>query len=684
MNSLKIKFLTLTCLILVMAIGLTAWHNLRTQRAILSQSASQNARILGDTVRSSIITNMASGQNSEVAAILERVRREPTIESIYIFDETGRILMSAEAEEIGDLAPASDLIAYREGRTFYSDRHDGLDLYNALVPIANAPNCHDCHDPEQQVLGILGVHLSQTATDALLKQGREATLLSSIGMLTILILAITVFLLYYVDAPIRRLVDGMTHVEKGDFDQPPIEVRTSKEMALVASKFNLMILRLKDLLATKVEHERQMAVAHEKLAHHDEIRNMNAMLEERLRENQFLNITLEERIEEIEEANYKIADLASDLEAKNTTLAQTVARLSALYKMGLVINSTMDLDELFDLLLRKAVEALGAQTGYILLLDREKWSLRIGAAMGIPEDLDREMRIPLRPGGVSHWVIEKQQPLLIRNINETREFSRISRLGFTRETVICAPLVIKEEVIGTLTMANRRDGSSFSGEDLDLLSTIAAQASIAINNARLYEEQEITYLSTVQALVSTIEANDSYTRGHSERVTRYSMALARQLGLPPESIRRLEQAAILHDIGKIGIDSSLLHKAEELSAGDIDLLRQHPLIGVRILEPIRFLRDVRAIIEQHHERFDGRGYPHGLAGEDLLLEARILAVADAYDAMTSDRPYRKSISHEATVREIAANSGTQFDPHVVEAFLSLWESGQLRGEGGRA
>jgi putative nucleotidyltransferase with HDIG domain len=243
--------------------------------------------------------------------------------------------------------------------------------------------------------------------------------------------------------------------------------------------------------------------------------------------------------------------------------------------------------------------------------------------------------------------------------------------------------VINEEIIGTLTMANRKDESPFSLQDLELLTTIAAQASIAIKNARLYEERETTYLSTVQALVSTIEASDSYTRGHSERVTRYSIALARQLGLTPEAVRSLEQAAILHDIGKIGVDSALLHKAENLSGIDVNVLRQHPLIGVRILEPINFLKNVRTIIEQHHERFDGLGYPWGISGEDLLLESRILAVADTYDAMTSDRPYRKSIPHEETVREIAANAGTQFDPQVVDAFLTLWNEGRLTEEAGR-
>jgi putative nucleotidyltransferase with HDIG domain len=674
MNSLKIKILGLTTAIMLLAVALTAWHNLKTQKAILTSVAAQNGRILGETIRNSIITNMANGQNAEVTSILEKIKKEPAIQAVRIFDETGRILISAEPEEIGDLV-AGDLLAYRSSKFSYADSRQGTEFHSTLLPIYNAPLCYNCHDSSKKVLGILNVHLSLSEFAALQAKGREATLLSSVGMLAILILTITAFILFYVDAPIRRLVAAMDHVESGNFDHARTEVRSSEEMAQLTGKFNLMVERLKNLIETTVRHEREIAVTQEKLAHHDEIRNMNITLEERLKEIEYLNITLEERIEEIEEANYKIADLASDLENKNTTLERAVGRLSALYKMGLAINSTMDLDKLFDLLLRRAQETLKARIGYILLLDRETWGLRIGAAIGIPSHIDLGMRVPLREGGVSHWVIENRQPLLIANIDETRDFSKISRLGFTRETVICAPLTIKDEVIGTISMANKQDETPFTADDLELLSTIAAQSSVAIKNARLYEEQQSTYLNTVQALVSAIEASDAYTRGHSERVTRYSLSLARFMNLSPNALKRLEQAAILHDIGKIGIDIALLHKQGKLTSDDIDILQQHPVIGVRILEPIGFLREVREIIEQHHERFDGKGYPHGLGAEDLLIEARILAVADTYDAMTSDRPYRKALSHETAVQEIADHSGTQFDPEVARAFIAMCQNG---------
>lgn len=673
LNSLKVKIIGLTTVIMILAVVLTAWLNVRTQEAMLTRFAEQNGKVLGETIRNSIIANMASGKNDEVANILRRIAKEQAIESVRIFDETGRILISAFPEETGDLVPASEILAYRSGKFTYTDDTGAEAHHTNMVPIHNAPACHECHDPGVDVLGILNVHISLSEMTLLQDRGRTAAILSSGGMLVFLVLVLTAFILFYVDVPLRKFAEAMHLVEQGQFDSAETSIANSREMSDLSSKFNIMVQRLKTLIERTIHQEREMAITEEKLAHHDEIRNMNITLEERLKEIEYLNITLEERIEEIEEANFRIADLAGELEERNTNLERAVNRLQALNQMGLSINSTTNLERLFNHLIIRALETLNAQVGYILLLDKDSWTLRIGAAKGIAESFERDMRIPIKPGGVSHWVIKNRQPLLIGNVAESREFSRVSRLGFTRESVICAPLTNQDEVIGTLTFGNRRDDTPFSNEDLELISTIAAQASVAIRNARLYEEQEITYLSTVQALVSAVEASDAYTRGHSERVKRYAMKLAQFMDLPVESLKRLEQAAILHDIGKIGICEAVLHKKEKLSAEELEIMYQHPSIGMKILAPISFLGDVREIIHQHHERFDGKGYPSGLKGEELLLEARILAVADTYDAMTTDRPYRNALSHEVTIQEIRDHSGTQFDPQVAQAFLDLCE-----------
>jgi HD-GYP domain-containing protein (c-di-GMP phosphodiesterase class II) len=677
MNSLKIKFLGLCGIILMLAIGLTTWYNLQTQKAMLSKLASEHGRMLAETIRNSIITDMANGKNDRVAHILSKINKEPAIDNVQIFDESGRVLMAAEPDDIGNLVSTAELMAYRTGNFSYASLAGEEEHFNSIVPIYNQPICYACHDENIKVLGVLNLQLSLQALTDMQSSGRNATMIASGVMLIILVLTITAFLLVYVDAPIRKLVNAMDLVEQGQFEEAHTTVRSSDEMTMLSSKFNYMVQRLRELVESTVKNERELAVNQEKLAHSEEIQSMNMTLEDRLKEIEYLNINLEERIEEIEEANYKIADLASELEEKNIGLSQAVDRLQALYKMGLAVNATMDIEKLLNLLSNKSMETLHATVGYILMLNEKSGNLIVGGAAGISADFDRAVEIPLKPGGVSYWVINNNQPKLVVDVDQEREFSKMSRLGFIRESVLCAPLTDKEKVIGTITIANPVDGSGFGPSDLELLSTIAAQASVAIRNARLYEEQETTYLNTVQALVSAIEASDAYTRGHSERVTRFSVALAKRMGMEGEPLRLLEQAAVLHDIGKIGIDVALLHKKEKLTSADIDVLKLHPSIGVRILEPIHFLGPVREIIEQHHERYDGEGYPNGLSGDEWRLEGKILAVCDTYDAMTSDRPYRKALSHEIAIQEIKDHSGSQFDPEVAAAFVDLCAEGRL-------
>jgi len=671
MNSLKLKFLGLTGLILVVTVVGTSWYNLRTQSALLEKMAAEHARLVAETVHNGIITDMANGRNDQVGIILARVSREPAIDSLKIFDETGRIIMAGNPADIGSLVATADLLAFRTGNFGFAGNYGDNLHYNSLIPFTNSPACHSCHDKGKELLGVLSVKLSLNDLAQMQNRSRNATVVASGIMLLILVLSITLFLVTYVDAPIRKLVAAMDQAEHGNFSKIQVDVSNSDEMALLSTKFNNMLQQLHESMITSISHERELAVTQEKLAHSQELQVLNDSLVERLKEIEYLNINLEERIEEIEEANFKIADLASDLEVKNTKLSQSFERLQTLYQIGLTVNAVLNLPELLDLLNQKVTEMFRGQVGYILMFDEAADNLRVAAATGLPEGGEHGMTVPFKQGGVAYEAITANRPILIEDIEQIPKFHKMSRFGFIRRSVICAPLTDQGKVVGTITVANPLDGSSFDSDDLGLLTTIAAQASVAIRNANLYNEQEQTYLSTVQALVFAIEANDAYTRGHSERVTRYSMGLGRRLGLEEQSLSQLERAATLHDIGKIGIDVNILHKREKLTPADIEVLKQHPQIGVRILDPIHFLGEERKIIEQHHERYDGLGYPLGISAEEWLLEAKILAVCDAYDAMTSDRPYRTSLSHQAAIQELRDQSGRQFDPQIAAAFISL-------------
>lgn len=194
---------------------------------------------------------------------------------------------------------------------------------------------------------------------------------------------------------------------------------------------------------------------------------------------------------------------------------------------------------------------------------------------------------------------------------------------------------------------------------------------VARQTFQIYANLRRVYLGTIKALVTAIEAKDPYTRGHSERVADYAVQIAREMRLPEHVVEKLEYAAVLHDIGKVGISKKILNKLERLTPLEFREIRKHPQLGVAILDEISFLKDAVPFVLHHHERVNGTGYVGGLCGKNIPLEARILAVADSFDAMTSERPYRSALGVDVAVSELVANSGVQFDRHVVKAFLKV-------------
>ncbi len=674
-NSLKIKIVGLVAIIVIGTISISSWINFSNQEKIQEEMAQQSSIVLVESILTSIRTSMRLGHSTEVNELLTRVKSHDYIKELRIIDSEGKILHSAEKEQIGQYLPPAErnifLKSTNKDSFFFIDRHSVFDAYSR---INNNPECHGCHPASQATIGFLETELSLSKHVVFLNKTKQNAIYSTILIITLIIGALFAFLMLYVDRPVKQLVRSMRRVEAGDFSTST-EITSSNEMTLLSKHFNLMAGKLNELMSTTVMHERELARAEEKLAHHHETHLMNLKLEEQLKEIENLNVSLEERIEEIEAANYTITDLASELEQKNVNLERAVDRLSTIYKVGLAINSTMDIDRLFNLIVRTTMTTLKANFGYIILYDAENSCLNVTNLIGNGKLLAPTTAIPMKDSSVSSWVIRNRQPILIADINEAPQFDRFSDLGYERKSLICAPLLVKDEIIGTISVVNKLDDSQFNSDEMEMLSTIAAQAAISIKNATLYDEQQQTYLNTIQALVSAIEASDSYTKGHSERVTRYSLEIGRRLNLSEDRMQILERASILHDIGKIGIDLSLLHKEGKLTPQDIRDLQQHPTIGMHILEPIEFLQDVRICIGQHHERFDGMGYPNRIKKEEQLLESRILAIADAFDAMTSDRPYRKALSLDVAVSELHDNAGSQFDPEIVNVFSQVLEEG---------
>ncbi|HZK11950.1 MAG TPA: HD domain-containing phosphohydrolase [Atribacterota bacterium] len=199
---------------------------------------------------------------------------------------------------------------------------------------------------------------------------------------------------------------------------------------------------------------------------------------------------------------------------------------------------------------------------------------------------------------------------------------------------------------------------------------------LARRSFELYTKMRKMYLETIRALAAAIDAKDPYTKGHSERVAETSVALAQELNLSDRDIENIEYTALLHDIGKIGIADSILGKKDSLTSQEFDKIKEHPIMGAKIIEPVDFLKNSYEAIYHHHERYNGKGYPDGIKSEDIPILARIIAVADAYDAMGSDRPYRKKLNMDAILKELKNQSGEQFDPEVVKALISVLDRGR--------
>jgi putative nucleotidyltransferase with HDIG domain len=235
-------------------------------------------------------------------------------------------------------------------------------------------------------------------------------------------------------------------------------------------------------------------------------------------------------------------------------------------------------------------------------------------------------------------------------------------------SVAVVPLKMRDRLMGWIAVVSLTASRRFDEGQRKLLVMMASRAAAAIENARLYQDLQATFQQTIQSLARTIDRMDHYTSGHSERVARYAVALARWLGLPEQDIDVVRHSALMHDIGKIGCVMNL-NKPGKLTLDEYEIFKRHPVYGREILDPIRFLGPVVPGVYLHHERWDGRGYPLGLAKGDIPLIARIISIADCYDAMTSDRSYRRALPHDVTVTEIERCSGTQFDPDLSATFV---------------
>lgn len=343
--------------------------------------------------------------------------------------------------------------------------------------------------------------------------------------------------------------------------------------------------------------------------------------------------------------------------------------LAALVETAKVLNDTLEVQEVLLRIIEEAKALTGGTAGSVFLVDETTGDLVFYTTSGGADSrILQSIRVPME-GSIAGEVARTGKPLIVNHPERHPLFFRDleEKTGFHTENLIAVPLEHQGKILGVAEVLNKPGG--FGEQDLNVLSTLAEFAAIALQNARLYERQRRLFHESIRALVAAVDARDPYTAGHSERVAQYVEWLVRRMDLAPAERATFVLAALLHDIGKISIPDRILLKEGRLTEEEYRIMKTHPEKGVEILKHVRDLASVLPGVLHHHERWDGRGYPFRLSGESIPLQARVIAIADTFDALTTDRPYRKGLPPEKALKILQEDAGTHFDPRLVPLFV---------------
>lgn len=382
-----------------------------------------------------------------------------------------------------------------------------------------------------------------------------------------------------------------------------------------------------------------------------------------------------EKIRELSDEKNEIAVLAQSFSAITERLEDNVRSLelarktlhAVMSKIGQGISNLQNIDSFLELILETVADGLAGKAGILLLLGEDKITLSVKSVYGIDSNSTRSFAAEVKEGSTFHAILSSKKPLVLRDL--PADLKRFGEYGsFFQKPMICAPLVVRDKSLGMIIVSGRKVSEDFEEDELNLLSNVASQTAVSIENARLNQDMEKTYFETISALALAVDAKDRYSRGHLDRVAEYCMRIARKLGLDGGDIQTLRDAARLHDLGKIGIPDEVLQKKGALTEQEWMLMRKHPEIGESIIKPIRSLNHLCDIVRHHHEKLDGSGYPDGLKDDEITPLTRITTIADIYDALTTDRPYRGRMSPEEAYKELRKMKDS-IDQDIVEAFI---------------
>lgn len=346
--------------------------------------------------------------------------------------------------------------------------------------------------------------------------------------------------------------------------------------------------------------------------------------------------------------------------------------ITIIKKLSETVSSSLNITDLAGEIVKTTCGILNVEICVLFLLDEETDTLDVIASAGIEDAVAKTMHIK-KGEEITGVVAMFSEVKIINELEKEPAFYNLKQDSFYKQSLASLPLSFKNKAIGVLNVSNKKSGKPFSATDEQVLKIIALETAIALQNSKLFQEQQKSYLNTIIALANAIDARDPYTYHHSNNVTRYEVAMAKEINLGEKKIENIRYAGLLHDIGKIGIKDSILTKPGKLNDEEYNQIKSHPLKGEEIIKSLPFLKEITKMVRHHHERFDGKGYPDGIKGERIEIGARILAIADSFDAMTTKRVYRDPMTLAQAREELIKNKNTQFDSSLVDYFIQILE-----------
>jgi len=391
------------------------------------------------------------------------------------------------------------------------------------------------------------------------------------------------------------------------------------------------------------------------------------------------NLILKDSLAELEREKILLETKYREIENLNTELNTRIEQLTSLDSCSKATASILDVDRLMDVVTSLVGNIMKFDRALIMLIDEKRQMLVPMKAVGGSEKefhLIDDYTIPLdRTNNILARVATSGNAQIVSDVDHS--YLRKENLilsNFHPKSFVAVPLIARNKVIGVMAAERLKGLDDFTANDLSFVMNFANQIAISLENAHLVENMKESFVSSILSLSSALEAKDAYTRGHSIRVSEYAIIIARTMELDEDTVDTIRLMALMHDIGKIGVPDQIIKKSSQLTEDELRIIMRHPHVSRTIIEPLLVNNPSLGFVESHHERYDGTGYPDGLSGREIPIEARIIAVADTYDAMTSNRPYRTVRTPDQAIQEIRINAGAQFCPEVVRAFLKCVES----------